>query len=260
MEGTLMAIYIYSISNDTKEGQMNASELHQEIDCSLLQFQGVQINQDILKILFAIDLSPSDKSILDSIIANHSGINDDSIIVNNDYYKTRNELRIQYQTIGWENLTDNEKEISAKYCLFDSTTIITFYISQGLSLENAITKYLVRRSIDIDKAAKCCAIRANSKYIKYISIKYMEEADAATFLDAIRNYIVDYSMSAHLGIQYGDSREGVMDYIEATNAYVGAGLSTYAFRSPYTYGQCRDELINYLVYGNEPEEFKLFGF
>lgn len=176
-----------------------------------------------------------------------------------DYYKERNELRLLVDTQGFDNLNTKEKEYAAKYCIADDTTIVMYYVSIGLDLDTAQAKHLVRRSEDINKAAVTCKNRAESAVVKYISIKYMAENDAATFMDAIRSFITDYGLLAHLGIEYGQSREGIMDYIEATNAYENAGLSTYTLRSGMTFENCKTEFKNYLVYGIKPTEFDFFS-
>lgn len=241
--------------------------LHSEFKNSSIGdlIESTQDNGDVIFVWSNVPLNETQFNTIVSIAQNHSPhvpsaieIKAQEIIKSNDYHKTREELRLMI-TEPFDNLSDEEKEICALYCLYDDATIIGYYISTGLDLSSAEIKHLVTRANDINRASISCSNRANSAIIKYISIKYMEEDDAATFIDAIRNFIVDYKMIAHLGLNYGHSRDGVMDYIESTNAYIGAGLSTYNFRAGTTYEQCRDELKNFLVYGIEPTEFTQFS-
>lgn len=161
--------------------------------------------------------------------------------------------------IDFDILNDKEKALAAKYCLIDDATAVIYYMSTGLSQAEATMQHLVYRAEDINKAADVCRMRAESSIIKYISIKYLEESNAATFIAAIRDFITDYGSIAHLGMNYGQSREGIMDYVEATNSYTDGGLSSYTFRDSYTFTDCSDELKNYLVYGVKPQEFDLLN-
>ena len=151
-----------------------------------------------------------------------------------------------------------DKEIAVKFCLTDSTTCLTHYMMQGLSLDMAKSKYLYNRSIDINKAAVSCKNRSESSVVLYLAIKYLSESSAVNFLDDIKLHLSNYSSVAHLGLEYGQSKEGIMDYIEATNTYVNGGLSTYTFNIGRTFDECRIEFKNYLVYGIEPQEFNSF--
>jgi len=173
-----------------------------------------------------------------------------------DYMTIRETMRTSISSFS--ELTQNEKEIAAKYCLSDDTSLVMFYMGSGLDQTQAVNKHKVRRAEDINNAALSCKLRAESPVVKYIAIKYLSIADASAFLDSIRNFLEDYKTVAHLGLAYGQNRDGIMDYIEATNAYVDIGLTLYTFNTPYTYIQCRDELKNYLVYGISPTEFDEF--
>lgn len=174
-----------------------------------------------------------------------------------DYHKERN-IIIELFT-DFANLNDKEKYYATHFCMVDDTTCVTYYMGLGKSYEEAMQIHLINRSNDINRAAKSCKYRSESPIVLYLTIKYLTEQDAATFIDAIRTFITDYSTIAHLGLEYGQSREGIMDYVEATNAYLNGGLSVYNIRAPYTYEELKTELKNYIVYGIEPEEFNIFS-
>ena len=176
-----------------------------------------------------------------------------------DYINIRLLIKEIVGAIPFENLTEQEKMIVCEFCAFDDATIVGYYMSIGFTQAQAITKHKVNRANDIDLASKACQQRAETSVVKYIVIKYLTESSASAFLDAIRNYMEDYKRIAHLGLNYGQSREGLMDYIEATNAYENGGLSQYTFIAPYTYAECRDELKNYLLYGKTPDEYNQFS-
>lgn len=176
-----------------------------------------------------------------------------------DYHYIKNKIKELVTSLGFENITPAEKTIIAKYCAVDADTLISYYVeTYTLSMEEAIFKYKVCRSINISETAKALKKRASSPVVIYIAIKYMSEVDASAFSDAIRNLIIDMKLYAHLGSSYGQTRDGIMDYIEGTGSYVGAGLSSYTFENGFTYEQCRDEFKNYLLYGIRPKEYDVY--
>lgn len=172
-----------------------------------------------------------------------------------DYHKERNAIIALFSDFA--NFNDKEQYYAVKYCMVDDTTCITYFMTAGKSYTEAMHQHLSNRANDINSAAASCRYRAESPIVLYLTIKYLTEQDAATFIDAIRTFITDYSTIAHLGLEYGQSREGIMDYIESTNGYLNGGLSVYNIKEPYTYELFKAELKNYIVYGIEPEEFNV---
>ena len=251
--------YIYSIENDTN-GKIVNDLLEKELKTIGISVIRITTIGDSLILSIDGELNSEQQNLCTSCLFNHQAIKDSDILTDvRDYYTSRAILKAQYEGISFSSLSPRDKEIVATYCLTSDETIIGYYMEQGLTQEVAVAKHLVRRAEDINKASITCKQRAESPIVKYIAIKYMTEADAAMFMDAIRNLITDYSMLAHLGNEYGQSRDGIMDFIEATNGYVGAGLSNYTFRTGVTYENCRDEFKNFLVNGTKPTEFDVFS-
>lgn len=248
-----MKNYIFSISNDT-HGIINSSLLHNEIKNTFSDIIGVTITNDVLTITLESTLESTQLDALTAIVNNHNPINDSDVLpVKDDYYTSRLQLKESFTGILFADLSDENKEIAAKYCLYDDLTLVSFYMSQGLAQADAIIKHKVRRAEDITKAAKTCEARADTCVVKYIAIH-----DASAFMDAIRNFVQDYKSIAHLGTNYGQDRDGLLDYIEATGSYTNAGLSSYTFEYG-TYEDCKNEFKNYLVYGIKPQEFNVFS-
>lgn len=71
-----MVTYTYSIGNDTLNGAVNSSVLHNEIktDISLeLTFIGITLTENNINVLFSADLSAGTLTTLTNIIGNHTG-------------------------------------------------------------------------------------------------------------------------------------------------------------------------------------------
>lgn len=144
-----------------------------------------------------------------------------------DYIYVRTQIKLYISGTTFDSLSEIDKEIVIKYCATDSTTIITHYMMQGMSQADATYIYITNRSVDIKNAAESCSKRITSPtYIKYI-IMFLPEETAQQFLDATRNFSLDYQSAALFGNMYGDGRDGIMDYIDGTGSYVGGGLRNY---------------------------------
>lgn len=253
----------YTIQKTNFVNGIDISKLFAEIKNSSIANKVDSISSNSYAVIFILseNLNNGDIDELNTIVTAHKLIELTAIelkaneLINSpDYHKTKGELSQLYTTL--DILTDNEKEIMCKYCVASDVDVITYYMQHdGLSYSDALSLHQVRRATDITNNAKSCNYRASTPIIKYIVIKYLGEINGNIFLDAARDFLSDYMLVANLGKNYRQQRDGIMDYIEATNSYAGGGLSTYTFESPYTYEQCRDELKNYLVYGNEPTEF-----
>ena len=243
----------------------NLGQFHRELLLSSFanKVKNVSYNLESVFVNLLLLLDENEKTELNTIVSNHVKIEKTEleilslkITTTDDYLKLREEMKLLIS--DFDSLNDKEKEIAAKYCLVTDNIIVSYYMEQGLTLENATIKHKIRRAEDINKAAKSCTIRAESPVIKYLMIKYLSISDASSLIQEINSHISDYKTVAHLGLNYGQDRVGIMDYIEATNDYESSGLSAYTFVEPFTFEQCRDELKQFLVYGIEPSEYNSF--
>ena len=177
-----------------------------------------------------------------------------------DYHFVRRHIKDLVAVIGFGNLTLDEKIIVVRYCAADDADLISYFMdTYSLDMATAITKLKVYRAIDISNATKALKGRAEHPAMTFIAIKYLSESNASIFSDNIRNFISDLKTTAHLGLNYGQERDGIMDYIEDTNGYVGTGLSTFTFENGFTFEECSNEFKNFLVYGTIPEEFDVLS-
>lgn len=147
-------------------------------------------------------------------------------IVGKDYVWERDTLR-QIAHTKWDSLNDNSKEIIGIYCAVGMDTLIGYYMSKGMSQNDATMKYLNNRIEDIKNAAKAYCGRINNNTLQVNIILFLGEAQGSTFNDAVRNFKSDLCSIALLGTQYGDSRDGFMDYVESTGSYTSGGLKSY---------------------------------
>ena len=163
-----------------------------------------------------------------------------------DYIKARTKVKSIVDSIGFNNLRAENKEIAAPFCPTDSTTMITYFMGLGYSQADATEKYLDYRSNDIYLAAQACDNRMNNNYIKVI-IKYLPITEAERYLTQTSVLSANYRNAALFGTQYGDYSDGIMDFIEDTGGLIGSGLSTYTLNDGMLLADLIQELKDILI-------------
>ena len=150
-----------------------------------------------------------------------------------DYCKRRSILKdmMMGSPNPFDSLSDVGKKIIQKYCASDTTTLITDYIMQGLSQEQAQVKYIENRVIDVEFAGACYIKRINSLNFKVAFLMFTDEQQAQTFNLAIKNFYYQLEHLAVLGIGYGDAIDGILNYIASNGSYTYGGLSTYTMNA-----------------------------
>lgn len=164
---------------------------------------------------------------------------------NKDYEVHSREIANIVTTTTFALLTDAEKDIACKYASIltgsvpDHNTMITYYASTpsyGMlgDVEAASNFHYHRFGEHLNNLRDAAAIRVNAPRISIAMMKYFKDIDTInTFYDAIRAFRLDYVGKFHLGTAYGDTIDGIMDYLESTGTYIGAGLMTYQFSDTY---------------------------
>jgi hypothetical protein len=158
------------------------------------------------------------------------------------YWQMRYRVReLMYaQANGFDDFKDSEKEVLGLLGLGNQTSTIAFYMSsKGLNQNDAIALNIQRISEDRAILALDAKDIVASPKMMQIGIKYLTWIDpvsneldttqANNLTNAIQGFLTELERYGLLGIEYGDEREGLMDYFESTNAYTSGGLKNYTF-------------------------------
>lgn len=153
-----------------------------------------------------------------------------------DFQQVHGILFMWCLAVGFSNLTLVEQDIIAEYCASDDTTLVTHYATTQTAgdLVSAKIMHSARLGVVVEELTKIANIRAfNPKIKEYVGLYFEDRVQVDLFMAAIRNFLFDYTFKFHLGTQYGDSTDGILDYIERTGGYsgVGQGLDGYTFCS-----------------------------
>ena len=160
-----------------------------------------------------------------------------------DYSAWRQKINEDLNDRGWDDLTDQEKDICIELDLYEdgvdpsvfTGTKITYLVGKGenpaLVLGESFANHHVK---DIEN----CRLRGDDVHIYIIVGKYLSLQDAADFFRLIQGLYTQYRDQAIKGTLDGFVGIGMFDFIESTpgTIYEFSGLESqgYTINSPHT--------------------------
>ena len=162
----------------------------------------------------------------------------------NDYGVARFAIKELVNEIGWTGLTHTEKDIAIKHHSAPTTTDAVMYMifEHGMSQAEA-TQYVIKQwhQYYIQFIGSC---KQRWEYVMLLIPQFLSFEDAEDLFDTIDSLIGYYNNAARLGRNYGNANDGILDYVESTNGFVGQGL----VETNYTLIQGDwSTLINYII-------------
>ncbi len=146
-----------------------------------------------------------------------------------DYVLQRKNIKRITESVDFNILDDEEKEIVISYCATTGESIVGYYMGQGMTQEQAQQQYGYNRIIDIQNAAKCYCVRKNKPELQLNIIFFLGEEQGANLNQALLEFTRQLCDIALLGTSYNDSQDGIMDFIESTGGYTDGGLKAYTY-------------------------------
>ncbi len=142
----------------------------------------------------------------------------------NDYLVCKNAIKEIVLEKSWTGLTSEEKDLAIKYYAYpDSMSAVIFLMTQrGMSQAQAQGYLLQQWHRHHGNVMNSCKTRWY--YVKFTVPMYLNFDDAEDLLNTVEPLVFAYNDMGRLGINYGDKKDGIMDYIESTNAFLGQGL------------------------------------
>ena len=105
----------------------------------------------------------------------------------------------KYLANNFNTLNTNIKDKICEICATDTNTIVGYFMSKGMPLQQASYQYLVNRSEDVLNAAKCCESYIKSpKFIRTI-LMYLPLQQAVKLLNDIQPLQYSYSTVGSFG-------------------------------------------------------------
>ena len=139
------------------------------------------------------------------------------------------ELKDCYQYLGksFSTLSDSDKAAVVNMCAVDTNTCVQYYMSKGQTQAQAVATYVNNRGTGIGNMMQVCSNNINDNQLIIILLTYMSQQQAELFLQSTFQLLFNYMQFAVYGKKYGNSIDGLLDYIEDYGDFAGKGLSTY---------------------------------
>ncbi len=167
-----------------------------------------------------------------------------------DYKQARTALKGLVSIKGWGNLTEREKEKACEWFVVSSDTIMEYYQSTGLSLQEAFDKKKEYAEVFNKKSQACRAVRFEKLYV-YIRNIIPEDnlnalsTDLASFQFKDSYIVVGTEGSMKVNYQGANDDPGLFDYIQGTEVWTGLEYPTFASRVTIPlYGFTIDQVID----------------
>jgi hypothetical protein len=142
----------------------------------------------------------------------------------NDYLVVRFEIREICNYRGWAGLTNAEKDLAIKhYVSYDPTDAVIYLMTtKGMSQQQAQGYLLVTWHKYHAKLLEACTQRIY--YMKFVVPQFLSLTDAEKLFDDCSNLIYEFTELGRFGIDMGDKKEGILDYLMSTHGFAGKGM------------------------------------
>lgn len=173
-----------------------------------------------------------------------------------DYQHKQKLMRLFHYEKGWDNLTHVEKDLVIDYYAnpqinptgdTQSMQVIIHLMTQhGMSQDDAIDKLVDTWHTYWTHVVEEAPARWK-KAVK-VTVKYLSFVDASDLMNTIENLVSYYLDSGRLGLGYGDSKDGILNYITSTHGFAGTGLeyNVYDLKKG-DWNELEDALVNIFV-------------
>jgi len=146
-----------------------------------------------------------------------------------DTYQTwQKGIRLNGYETGWSAMTDTEKDVIIDMYAYPegSTEIVTYLVTTKGMTQNEAESYLVGKWHTYwNSFLEDCPERW-SNAVK-VTIDYLPFSAASQLMDTVNVLVDKYIVAGRLGIGYGDTSDGLMNFIMSSSGYVGTGLEEY---------------------------------
>ena len=171
-----------------------------------------------------------------------------------DTYQTQQKgVRLCGYETGWSAMTDTQKDIIIDWYAYPegSTEIVTYLvITKGMSQDEAESYLIDKWHTYWNSFLGDCPERW-SNAVK-ITVGYLPFSAASQVLDTVNVLVDKYIVAGRLGAGYGDTSDGLMNFIMSSSGYVGNGLEEYCTSQGFVlkkgdYDSFRLDLQNTLI-------------
>jgi hypothetical protein len=145
-------------------------------------------------------------------------------IIANDYLVYKNCIKDIVEEKGWSGLTNVEKDLSIQYYSYPDATSDVIYLMTTKGYTQQQAQYYVLEQWHKHHGNLIEACKQRWYYAKLVVPMFLNFTDSEDLLNTVEPLVFAYNDMGRLGKNYGDKKDGIMDYIESTNAFTVQGL------------------------------------
>jgi hypothetical protein len=171
----------------------------------------------------------------------------------NTYQTQQKGVRLCGYETGWSAMTDTQKDIIIDWYAYPegSTEIVTYLVvTKGMS-QNEAESYLIDKWHTYwNSFLEDCPERWSNS--AKVTVGYLPFSGASMLMDTVNVLVDKYIVAGRLGIGYGDTSDGLMNFIMSSSGYVGNGMEEYCISQGFVlkkgdYNSFRLDLQNTLI-------------
>ena len=171
----------------------------------------------------------------------------------NTYQTQQKGVRLCGYETGWSAMTDTQKDIIIDWYAYPegSTEIVTYLVvTKGMS-QNEAESYLIDKWHTYwNSFLEDCPERWSNS--AKVTVGYLPFSGASMLMDTVNVLVDKYIVAGRLGIGYGDTSDGLMNFIMSSSGYVGNGMEEYCISQGFVlkkgdYDTFRSDLQNTLI-------------
>lgn len=140
-----------------------------------------------------------------------------------DYKLLQTSIKSHITLVGWVALNDSEKDIAIDYYAHNNDVDkVTHLMGKGMSQSEAQHALLMAWKRYNNRYIE--SLKKRWDYVPVIALQYLSIPDAEDLFNTVKNLHDKLLAIALIGKNYGDNTNGIMDFIESTNAYMLTGM------------------------------------
>ena len=151
----------------------------------------------------------------------------------NNYQKKQEHIKLYGYQKGWENMSMDEQEVIVNYYANPSikgstgntqvTQVITHLMTHdGLTYDEALDRLIDKWHAHWSLYLEDC--KNTWRDTVKVVVKFLSLEDSADLFDTVSTLVDFYLSTGRLGLGFGDSRDGLLNYIRSDYGFTGTGL------------------------------------
>ena len=146
----------------------------------------------------------------------------------NTYQTQQKGVRLCGYETGWTAMTDTQKDTIIDWYAYPegSTEIITYLVvTKGMPQYEAESYLIDKWHTYWNSFLEDCPERWSNA--AKVTVGYLPFSGASMLMDTVNVLVDKYIVAGRLGIGYGDTSDGLMNFIMSSSGYVGNGMEEY---------------------------------